>query len=302
MAEMVDQILTWKKERDAVILAHYYVDSSIQAIADYVGDSYYLSKMATQVPQKTIVLCGVLFMGESAKIMNPEKTILMPDLSADCPMAHMILAPEILRMRETQKDLAVVCYINSTAEIKALSDVCVTSSNALKIVKRLSQKNIFFVPDRNLGHYIAALLPEKNFILHDGFCPVHDRMSKIDVLKVKALHPEALIIAHPECVPEVVEMADFVGSTTGIIDFATESEASSFIVCTEEGVAYQLEQNNPTKQFFFPEPIPICPNMKRITLEKILHVLKTLENQVELDEDVRRKAEHALIMMHEIAK
>lgn len=302
MTEIVDQILTWKNERDAVILAHYYVDRSIQAIADYVGDSYYLSKMATQVPQKTIVLCGVLFMGESAKIMNPEKTILMPDLSADCPMAHMVVASEILRMREQYEDLAVVCYINSTAEIKALSDVCVTSSNALRIVNSLPQKNIFFVPDRNLGHYIASKLPEKNFLLNDGFCPVHDRMTPADIRKVKTLHPEAEIIVHPECVPDVVDMADFVGSTTGMIEYATKSASSSFIVCTEEGVAYELEKNNPEKSFYFPEPIPICPNMKRITLEKILHVLKTLENQVELDEEVRRKAEHALIRMHEIAK
>jgi quinolinate synthase len=302
MTELVQEILKWKKERDAVILAHYYVDSSVQAIADYVGDSYFLSKMASQVEQQTIILCGVLFMGESAKIMNPGKTIIMPDLSADCPMAHMVVESEILHMRELYEDLAVVCYINSTAEIKALSDVCVTSSNALRIVKALPQSNIFFVPDRNLGHYIASQLPEKNFLLNDGFCPVHDRMTPADIRKVKALHPDAEIIVHPECVPDVVDMADFVGSTTGMIDYATKSESSSFIVCTEEGVAYELEQKNPGKSFYFPEPIPICPNMKRITLEKILHVLKTMENKVELDEDVRLKAEHALIRMHEIAK
>lgn len=241
-------------------------------------------------------------MGESAKILNPEKTIIMPDLSADCPMAHMIAAPEILRMREKYDDLAVVCYINSTAEIKALSDVIVTSSNAFTIVRQLPQKNIFFVPDRNLGHYISTLLPEKNFILNEGFCPVHDRMSAADISKMKMQHPEARIIAHPECIPEVLEMADYVGSTTGLIDYTAESDAAAFIVCTEEGVAYQLEKNSPDKQFFFPEPVPICPNMKRITLEKILHVLQTMENQVQLDEDIRLKAEHALKRMHEIAK
>ena len=302
MIEIIENIQKWKIERDAVILAHYYVDSEIQKIADYVGDSYYLSKMASQVPQQTIILCGVLFMGESAKILNPEKTIIMPDLSADCPMAHMIAAPEILRMREKYDDLAVVCYINSTAEIKALSDVIVTSSNAFSIVRQLPQKNIFFVPDRNLGHYISTLLPEKNFILNEGFCPVHDRMSTADISKMKMQHPEAKIIAHPECIPEVLEMADYVGSTTGLIDYAAESDAAAFIVCTEEGVAYQLEKNSPDKQFFFPEPVPICPNMKRITLEKILHVLKTMDNQVQLDEDIRLKAEHALKRMHEIAK
>ena len=245
-----EEIEQLKKEKNAVILAHYYVRPEVQEIADYVGDSFYLSKVAVGLKEKTIVFCGVSFMGESAKILNPEKTVLMPDMAADCPMAHMITIKEIKEMREKYDDLAVVCYINSTAEIKQYADVCVTSSNAIKIVKALPQKNIFFIPDRNLAHYIAGLVPEKNFIYNEGFCIVHEYMEVEEIQEAKAAHPEAEVLSHPECPAKVLELSDFVGSTSEIIAQAGKSDAKEFIICTEEGVHYKLVQNNPDKHFY----------------------------------------------------
>lgn len=302
MNNRIKKIEELKKERDAVILAHYYVDGAVQEIADFVGDSYYLSKMAAQTPHQTILLCGVRFMGESVKIISPKKTVIMPDLSADCPMAHMADEKAIEQARKEFDDLAVVCYINSTAEIKALSDVCVTSSNAQKIVKALPQKNILFVPDKNLGNYIASLMPDKNFIFHEGHCPVHNRITKKEIQKVVQDYPEARVLVHPECTAEVIEMADYVGSTSGIVDFATKSMDKDFVVCTEQGIVHQLEQNNPHKQFHFTEEIPVCKDMKKITLDKIEHALLAMENKIELDESLRGKAEGALKKMHEIAR
>ena len=302
MKDIIERIQELKKERDAVILAHYYVDGAVQEIADFVGDSYYLSKMAAQTPHQTILLCGVLFMGESAKILNPEKTVIMPDLSADCPMAHMVDKEEIIQVRNDFDDLAVVCYINSTAEIKALSDVCVTSSNAQKIVKALPQKNILFIPDKNLGSYIASLIPEKNFIFNEGFCPPHNKITKKDIQKVLNIHPEAKVLTHPECTMEVIQISDYVGSTSGIIDFATKSLDKEFIICTVQEITYQLEQNNPQKQFYITENSAICQNMKKITLENVEHSLQTMENKIELKEELRIKAEGALKKMHEIAQ
>ena len=219
----IDKINEWKQKRDAVILAHYYVNDEVQEIADYVGDSFYLSKIATKVEAETILFCGVSFMGESAKILNPEKTVIMPDMMADCPMAHMADIGKIQEMRDQYEDLAVVCYINSTALLKTYSDVCVTSSNALKIVQELPNQHIFFIPDENLGRYVASQVPEKHFIFNDGFCHVHKSILAENVKKAKEAHPNAEILVHPECTMDVVALADYVGSTSGIIDFATES-------------------------------------------------------------------------------
>ena len=227
-----EEIEQLKKEKNAVILAHYYVRPEVQEIADYVGDSFYLSKVAVGLKEKTIVFCGVSFMGESAKILNPEKTVLMPDMAADCPMAHMASAETIEKIRSEYDDLAVVCYINSTAELKRHSDVCVTSSNAVKIVKALPNKNIFFIPDRNLAHYIAGLVPEKNFIYNEGFCIVHEYMEVEEIQEAKAAHPEAEVLSHPECPAKVLELSDFVGSTSEIIAQAGKSDAKEFIICT----------------------------------------------------------------------
>ena len=236
-----EKIERLKKEKDVVILAHYYVDGEVQALADYVGDSFYLSKVATQVTQQNILFCGVQFMGESAKILNPGKNVVMADDFADCPMAHMVTKEKIAEVRAQYDDLAVVCYVNSTAEIKTVSDVCVTSSNAVKVVKNIEAKNIFFVPDNNLGRYVSKMVPEKNFIFHDGFCHVHKSILAENVKAAKEAHPEALILTHPECTEDVVEMSDFVGSTSEIIDYATNSDQKVFLICTEMGVFYELQ-------------------------------------------------------------
>jgi quinolinate synthase len=302
MEDLLDRILRLKKERDAVILAHYYVDEKVQALADYVGDSYYLSKIASTVPQKVILFCGVSFMGESAKILNPKKTIIMPDRLASCPMAHMADIEEIRKVRQSYNDLAVVCYINSTAEIKAQADVCVTSSNAVSIVKAILQKNIYFIPDANLGWYVKEKVPEKNIILHDGYCHVHTGIRKEDIEEARKVHPGAKVLVHPECTMDVLDMADYIGSTAGIIHYATESKNTVFIICTEKGVLYKLQQKNPGKIFYFPGHSQICPNMKRITAEKVLDALENMHNQIEMHQELLEKANHALSKMLTIAK
>lgn len=299
---VVEEIQKLKQEKNAVILAHYYVRPEIQDIADYIGDSFYLSKVAVGLKEQTIVFCGVSFMGESAKVLNPEKTVLMPDMHADCAMAHMADAKTIQKMRDTYEDLAVVCYINSTAELKTHSDVCVTSANAVKIVKALPNKNIFFIPDKNLAHFIAEQVPEKNFVYNEGYCPIHEYMQIEEIKAAKAQHPAAEVLAHPECPKAVLAISDYVGSTSGIIDYATKSEKQEFIICTENGVRYKLEKDNPDKKFYFTETEPVCTDMKLITLEKVLHVLKTGENEVHLSEELRTDSRKPLEKMLELAK
>ena len=297
-----DRISELKKEKDVAILAHYYVDGEVQALADFVGDSYFLAKKAKEVTQQTILFCGVSFMGESAKILNPEKRVVMADELADCPMAHMVDIDRIHEVRKEYPDVAVVCYVNSTAEIKAESDVCVTSSNAVRVVEKLPNKHIFFIPDNNLARFVAKQLPEKEFIFNDGFCHVHKSILKEDVLKAKEVHPEALILTHPECTEDVVEISDFVGSTSEIIDFATSSDAKEFLICTEMGVFYELGQKNPEKKFYAVGHRQFCPNMKRISLEGVKEALENLSPEVEMDEKMRLKANAPLEKMLELAK
>lgn len=299
---IADEINKLKKEKNAVILAHYYVNPEVQDIADYIGDSFYLSKVAVELTEQTIVFCGVSFMGESAKVLNPGKTVLMPDASADCAMAHMADTDTIRKMREQYEDLAVVCYINSTAELKEHSDVCVTSANAVKIVKALPNKNIFFIPDRNLAHFVAEQVPEKNFVYNEGYCPVHEKMSVAEIRKAKKMYPEAEVLSHPECPKAVLELSDYIGSTTGIIDYAGKSNSREFIICTENGVRYKLENDYPEKKFYFTETEPVCEDMKTITLEKILHVLKTGENEVRVSDERRENSRKPLERMLELAK
>lgn len=307
-AERMNKIKELQKEKDVVIMAHYYVDGEVQEVADYVGDSFYLSKIATQVPQQTILFAGVSFMGESAKILNPSKNVIMADEFADCPMAHMVTLERIAEVRAEYDDLAVVCYVNSTAEIKTASDVCVTSSNAVKVVQNLKEKNIFFVPDEHLGKYVAKMLPEKNFIFNDGFCHVHTSIAAENVKIAKAAHPDALILTHPECADDVVAMSDFVGSTSEIIDFATESDCKKFIICTEMGVFFELQQKNPEKKFYSVGHRQFCPNMKKVTIDKVEDVLEKLGNsdlsskEIELSADVIEKAGKPLQRMLELAK
>ncbi len=302
MNDLQHRIERLKKEKNAVILAHYYVHDEVQQVADYIGDSFYLSKIATAIDADTIVFCGVSFMGESAKILNPQKTVLMPDETADCPMAHMADPAYIEELRQKYEDLAVVCYINSTAELKCCSDVCVTSSNAMKIVKKLPNKNIFFIPDENLGRYIASQVPEKNFIFNDGYCHVHAAISAEQVRAAKNSHPEAKFLVHPECRPEILALADFIGSTSEIIDYATDCNAKEYIVGTELGVLYELKEKNPDKTFYSAGSAQCCPNMKKISLEKIIHVMETGENAVSVSDELRAKANAPLNRMLELAK
>lgn len=295
LEEKIEILKKLKEERDAVILAHYYVDEEIQAVADYIGDSFFLAQKATELKEETIVMAGVYFMGESVKILNPSKNVLMPDLGADCPMAHMVSVEKIKEMREAYDDLAVVTYINSTAEIKAYSDICVTSSNAEKIVNKLEEKNIFFVPDKNLGAYIKKSLPDKNVILNDGYCPVHD---EIDIEDVKAYKGKVKILAHPECTKEVLELADFIGSTKAIINEAGKYD--DVLVVTEEGIFTELKKKYPDVKFRKLAKGPICDDMKKLTLDKIIEVLEENKNQVEVPREIREKALKPLEKMLEL--
>ncbi len=299
---MKNQIEQLKQAKNAVILAHYYAPAEVQEIADYVGDSFYLAKIAKQSSADIIVFCGVGFMGESAKILNPGKKVLMPDPSADCPMAHMVSDGIIEEMRSKYDDLAVVCYINSTAELKCNSDVCVTSSNAVKIVKALPNKNIFFIPDRNLGSFVAKQVPEKNIILNDGCCPIHAKVTAAQIREQRELHPEALVLTHPECESEVLALSDYIGSTADIIAFAKESDASEFIICTEDGVNFKLITDNPDKRFYYPNPHPCCTDMKLNTLEAVLSALKKEDKEITVDDKTREGALLPLERMLELAK
>lgn len=296
------RIESLKKEKNAVILAHYYVPAEVQEIADYIGDSFYLSKIAKEASQDTIVFCGVSFMGESAKILSPGKLVLMPDVTADCPMAHMAQVSKIEEVRREYDDVAVVCYINSTGELKEHSDVCVTSANATKIVKALPNKHIYFIPDGNLGRYVATQVKDKHFIFNDGFCPVHAEVCKDDVRAAKEAHPGALLLVHPECRMEILEEADYIGSTSGIIDYASKSSVNEFIIGTELGVMYELEQKNPGKKFYPLVSGQICPDMKKVTLEKVLKCMEEESGVVEVGEELRNSAIASLGRMLELAR
>lgn len=302
MLSQIQEIEALKKEKDAVILAHYYVPKEIQDIADYIGDSYYLSKLAATLPQSMICFCGVSFMGESAKSLSPHKTIVMPDLSADCAMAHMSNISQIEQIRQQYDDLAVVCYINSSALIKSHADVCVTSSNALKVTKALPAHNIYFIPDQNLAHYIARQLPEKNFIFPIGYCPIHNDIKKADVMLAKEKHPNALLLAHPECKEEVLQEADFIGSTSAIIDFAKENPANTFLIATEIGVFYELEKQNPDKKFYPIKEQQICADMKKNTLDKVIRSLKDESHEVHLSKTLQQQSYLPLEKMLLLAK
>lgn len=288
-ATLAAEVARLKHERDAVILAHYYVPAETQELADYVGDSFYLARLARTLDQKVIVLCGVSFMAESAKMLNPARTVLLPDVTADCPMAHMVRKADVDAVRERYDDLAVVCYINSTAEIKTWSDVCVTSANAVKVVRELPQKNILFIPDMHLGHYISLQVPEKHFILNRGYCPIHHKMIPAEVEALEQAHPDAVVLAHPECTQELLQEADFIGSTKQMIDYTATSDAQEFIVCTVIGVQREMElaTQGTGKRFYFPETTPICVNMAKVTPEKVLACLRDNTGEISMPDNVQ---------------
>ena len=302
---LTKEIEQLKAQRDAVILAHYYVPPEVQDVADYVGDSFALAKLAVDLPQQTIVLCGVEFMGESAKLLNPGKTVLLPEPAADCPMAHMIRQTDIERVRDQYgDDLAVVCYVNSTAEAKTWSDVCVTSSNAVKICSALPQRNLLFIPDMNLGRYVAEQLPEKHVILNKGYCPRHMVISQKQVVDLEEAYPDAVVMAHPECPADVLAEADFIGSTKGMIEHATASDAQDFIVCTVVGILRELLRRNAGagKRFHFPAPEPRCENMDLVTLPKVAACLRNpAPYEVHVDDALAPAARLTLERMLEYA-
>lgn len=292
---LIEKILKLKREKNALILAHYYTDSSIREVADYVGDSFQMSKTAATSKERIIICCGVYFMGESVKLLCPDKTVLMPDITSDCPMAHMVKRDCIEKARREYSDLAIVCYINSTAEVKSWSDVCVTSANAVNIVSKLPNKNILFIPDMSLGAYVTSKIIDKNFILPYGFCPVHEKISQ-KAEKLIESHPKAKVLVHPECNKNLRDKADYIGSTSGIIDFVSRSEANEFIIATEMGVHYELKKYNPDKTFFFIDDA-VCSDMKKITLEKIYDVLVSGKNEVRIDADLQSPAIQTLKKM-----
>ena len=275
--EIAEKILQLKMQKDALILGHFYQTLDIQNIADHVGDSFELAKLAQKATQAIIVLCGVKFMAESAKILNPDKTVLLPVPDAGCPMADMISPEDVVALRKQYPEAAVMCYINSSATVKAECDICCTSSSAIKIAKALPQKQIIFVPDQNLGAYVASQVPEKEIILFHGFCPTHHIVDVEDVIQAKAAHPNAPVLVHPECKPEVLQKSDYIGSTSGIIHYVEQSDQKEFIIGTELGVAQRLRQLFPDKTIYLLTNKLLCPNMKKTHLQDVLY---SLENNV----------------------
>jgi quinolinate synthase len=294
--EILKEIEELKVRRNAIILAHNYQVGEIQDIADFVGDSLELSRKAAATDAETIVFCGVLFMAETAAILSPEKNVLLPDLRAGCPLADMI-SPEALKMlKQDHPQAAVVCYVNSSAEVKAESDICCTSANAVKVVNSLTQEKVIFVPDRNLCHW-AARSTDKELICWEGFCPTHEVLRKEDVLNVKRAHPEAKFVAHPECLEEVLDLADEVTSTSGILNFARETSAKELIIGTEIGMLHRLRKENPDKRFYPASEKMVCPNMKYHTLEKVRHSLKEMVHLIKVPEEIRARAYESIKKM-----
>lgn len=289
------EILRLKKEKNAVILAHCYQSHDILECADYVGDSFGLAQRACETDAQTVVMCGVRFMAETVKILCPEKRVLLPEADAGCPMAEMITPEKLRELREKYPEHAVVAYINTTAELKTLCDVCVTSSSAAKIIGKIPQDKILFIPDKNLGSYIAAQCPDKEIVTVEGCCPVHAEMTKEDVEKAKAAHPNALLLVHPECRKEVVERADFVGSTTEIMSYAKNSPAKEFIIATENSIVQHLGIDCPEKKFYPLSKFFICKNMQLTKLASLFHCLEGgYGEEIVMPEETRVKAKKCI--------
>lgn len=297
---LVQDIEKLKKQKKALILAHNYQNPEIQDIADYTGDSLELSKIAANNDAEIIVFCGVHFMAESAYILSPQKKVILPDITAGCPMADMAVAKDVLDIKQKYPDAAVVTYINSSADVKAVSDVCVTSANAVTIVNKLDQDTIIFIPDKNLASYVQRFT-NKKIIPWKGFCPTHDRFTKQELITVKQKYPEACVIVHPECRPEIIDMADKVMSTGQMVKNINTIHNKQVIVGTEEGMLHKLKKISPEKEFILASKSFICPNMKKITIEKILIALSEEQPIVTVKEDTRMKAFLALQRMLELS-
>ena len=289
-----DKILRLKKEKNAIILAHNYQIDDIQDIADFLGDSLELAKKSMSLEEETIVFCGVRFMAETAKILSPQKKVLLPVLDAGCPLADMISPDELITLKKNNPDAMVVSYVNTSAEIKALSDVCCTSANAIEVVKNVPSKRIIFTPDKNLGWWVKKNVPEKEIIIWQGYCLVHERFRKEEVEDVKKLHPDAEVIVHPECQADILEMADFVASTSGMLKRVKQSKAKKFIIGTEAGMIYRLKKENPDKTFYSLGSAKMCVNMKKITLKNLLESLEKDRYCIELEPEVVEGAKKSL--------
>ena len=293
-----EEILNLKEEKNALIVAHLYQCDEIQEIADIVGDSYFLSKKAMESNKDLIIFCGVKFMAESAKILSPNKKVLIPSNSTTCPMADMALVNRLEVLKDKHPNAKVVSYINSNLDIKALSDVCVTSSSAINILNNIDSDEIIFLPDRNLGGYLAEQLPNKKFTLYPGFCPTHERIEKDEIIELKEKYPNYPVLVHPECNKEVRDLADYIGSTSELINYSASSTADGFIVVTEEGVFYEMKLKSPNKTFIPTKTGMICPNMKKISLNNLYNCLKNEEFEIHIDEELRVRAHKALENMH----
>ena len=299
--EYQQEILRLKKEKDICILAHSYQTREITEIADFTGDSYQLSVKAKSAPQSTVIMCGVRFMAETVKLLSPQKKVLLTNPIAGCPMAEQMDKELIEEVKQQYPDYAVVAYINTTTDLKTVCDVCVTSSSAVKIVSALPDKNILFIPDCNLGDYVAKQVPEKNFKLLHGGCPIHARVSKQDVNNAKQLHPDALVLVHPECMPEVVELADFIGSTSAIMEYAKKSDAKEFIIGTEISIAQHLAYECPDKSFYPLSKDLICPNMKATSLVDVYRAVSGEGGEeILLGDETIRKARACIDRMIEL--
>ena len=295
-----EEILKLKEENDICILAHCYQNPEILEVADFVGDSFALAVEAEKVQNKNVIMCGVRFMAETVKILSPDKTVYLSNKNAGCPMAEMMDKALITEVKKQFPDYTVVAYINTTSDLKTVCDVCVTSSSAQKIVSKLDTDKILFIPDCNLGDYISKQIPDKEFKLLNGGCPTHARIEPEDVLKAKEAHPNALFLVHPECKPAVVELADYVGSTTGIMNFAKESDQDEFIIGTENNIAVHLSNECPEKKFYTVTDTFVCPNMRYTTLENVLECCKGEGEQIELDEETRVGAKRCIDRMIEL--
>lgn len=291
-----ERLMELKKERNAIILAHYYQRDEIQEVADFRGDSFLLAQKAAQTDAEVIVFCGVHFMGESAKILAPNKTVIIPDERAGCPMADMVNVDGLRKLKAQHPNAQVVTYINSSAEIKAETDICCTSANAVKVVNSVEGDEVIWVPDKNLGHYVQQHT-DKKMIIWEGYCNTHDMLTVKDVEEMKAKHPNAQFVVHPECRPEVVALGDFVGSTTAIIKYCKESPCQEFIVGTEDGTGYQLRLDSPNKQFHFASKYLVCPNMKVNNLKKLVKCLETMQPQIYVPPHIADQARQSLERM-----
>lgn len=298
--DLKKKILKLKQERQAVIIVHNYQRDEIQDIADISGDSLALSRAAIKTKGKVIVFCGVHFMAETASILNPSKIVLLPVKEAGCPMADMVSVERLRAKKKEYPEAAVVCYVNSSAKVKAESDICCTSSNAIAVVRSLTHKQIIFIPDKNLGRYVQSQVPDKEIILWEGFCPTHIRLQEEEVKETKKEYSKAEFVAHPECQPDVLALADHICSTGGMFKYVKKSSSKEFIIGTECGMLYKLKKDNPDKMFYLPSPNLICPTMKLTTLGWVMHSLEYMLDEIRVPEEVASLARKSLAKMLEV--